>query len=149
MVQTKEERKAYIKTYHIKHKEQITIYGKEWYQKNKVRKSATSKANYEANKEKINSSNSAWKKTPNGKKSSRITAWKRRGTIGDLSTFYDERYFPATKCEVCEKEFKSTSDKCMDHCHDTGEIRWVLCKSCNCRDYWKKVIARKEEDILP
>ena len=36
MVQTKEERKAYIKTYHIKHKEQITIYGKEWYQKNKV-----------------------------------------------------------------------------------------------------------------
>lgn len=31
------------------------------------------------------------------------------------------------KCEVCG----STEDLCIDHCHDTGIVRGLLCSSCN------------------
>lgn len=35
------------------------------------------------------------------------------------------------KCEICEKDFKNFSSAYLDHCHYTGEIRGVLCPSCN------------------
>lgn len=30
-------------------------------------------------------------------------------------------------CAVCE----STEDLCVDHCHDTGKVRGILCRRCN------------------
>lgn len=30
-------------------------------------------------------------------------------------------------CEVC----KSEKDLCVDHCHNSGDVRGILCKSCN------------------
>ena len=116
--------------------------------KNKEDKKAHNKVYREAHKEKEAIRLKAYFKTPNGKRSTTIASWKYIGATGDLKTFYDERYFPATNCEVCENDFKSMKDKCMDHCHTTGEIRWVLCNSCNVRDHWKKVLARKEEETI-
>ena len=133
MVQTKEEKKAYAKAYREAHKEE---------------KKAYNKAYSEANKEKRIIYYKDYSKTPTGKRNFLISSWKTHGVIGDLKTFYDERYLPATQCEVCEKVFKSMRDKYMDHCHDTGEIRYVLCCSCNTHDHWKKVLARKEEATI-
>ena len=139
MVQTKEEKRAYSKRH---------------YEANKEKKALQQRIRYQANKEMIRMKGDAYyqskqrdrNKTPKGKRISRLNAWNVRGVIGDLKKFYDERYLPATQCEVCEKEFKSSRHKCMDHCHETGEIRWVLCHSCNNHDHWKKVLARKEEN---
>ena len=132
-IKDKEERKAYMKAYNEANKEKLAI---------------KHKAYNEANKEKLAIKKKAYNKRPARIKASSIKTWKNNGVIGDLKTFYDERYFPATNCEVCEKVFKSSRDKHMDHCHTTGEIRHVLCCSCNSHDHWKKVLARKEEATI-
>ena len=111
----------------------------------KEEKAAYDKEYRANNKEKIAALKKEYRKTPQGIKSGRICIWKSNGTKGDLSKFYDERYLPATNCDVCEKVFKSRRDRHMDHNHTTGEIRHVLCHNCNSNDYWIKVLANKNK----
>tara|TARA_R110001606_G_scaffold131986_1_gene267973 strand:+ start:214 stop:666 length:453 start_codon:yes stop_codon:yes gene_type:complete len=148
MVQTKEERAIKSNAWYEANREKVALRHKKHYEANKEKIALRQKIRYEAKKEEIDIQNKAYSKTPAGKRSHRIGTWKYLGVIGDLKLFYDERYLPATKCEVCEKVFQSNRDKCMDHNHETGEIRWVLCCSCNIRDHWKKVLARKEEATI-
>lgn len=35
------------------------------------------------------------------------------------------------KCAICENELDNGKHTCVDHCHTTGKIRKILCKSCN------------------
>jgi hypothetical protein len=38
----------------------------------------------------------------------------------------------AKGCPICRHKFdRSAHQVCIDHCHSTGTIRGVLCKSCN------------------
>tara|TARA_R110000823_G_scaffold267288_3_gene387312 strand:- start:478 stop:828 length:351 start_codon:yes stop_codon:yes gene_type:complete len=113
--------------------------------KNKEEKAAYNKEYHAKNKVKIAAQQKEFFKTPNGIKSKIISNWKTRGTKGDLSMFYDDKYLPASNCDVCDKVFKSTKDKCMDHSHTTGEIRHVLCHRCNSNDFWIKVLANKNK----
>ena len=39
-------------------------------------------------------------------------------------------------CNYCCKTFKNSYDKHLDHNHQTGEIRGVLCRSCNSKDVY-------------
>lgn len=34
-------------------------------------------------------------------------------------------------CAICGKEFSSTRDQHIDHCHETSAVRGVLCFGCN------------------
>ena len=57
--------------------------------------------------------------------------WRRCGLNMDNFDEIYERYIYCKECEWCYKPFKTRRDRCMDHCHLTGEFRGVLCHQCN------------------
>jgi hypothetical protein len=64
-------------------------------------------------------------------------SWKRQEMIFDDFEFeyWYNKYIYATHCslEKCKKPFKSSRDRDLDHNHDTGVIRDIICRSCNLR----------------
>ena len=57
--------------------------------------------------------------------------WKKRGlNMDNFEEIYNE-YIYATHCQLCNKQFEKSLDRHMDHCHETGEFRNIVCNSCN------------------
>lgn len=66
-------------------------------------------------------------------KSMTIGKWKSRGVIAEyheMEIIYT-RYVNAEFCEICNKEFLTLRDRCMEHDHNTGKFRNICCQSCN------------------
>ena len=67
-------------------------------------------------------------------KTSTIYNWKRNGLIyHDFDNLY-ETYIKTMECTHCKKEFKNTKDRHLDHCHETGLFRKIVCQGCNVMD---------------
>jgi len=76
----------------------------------------------------------AQRQTPEGKKSKTIRNWRFLGVIEtDYYTFDElyEAYIYCGHCELCDKEFPDTFDRCLDHDHKTGIFRNIVCRGCN------------------
>lgn len=153
-----EDKKEYMKKYYEKKKEKIKQYKKEWIKNNPEKKSRKEKEYYEKHKEKIkqlnverNKINSVkikqqkrdYQRTPKGRKQNIISGWKYIG-LKLFGYTYDEvyeYYLDCDNCEVCNEDISMGGHKKnMDHCHDTGIFRWVLCHRCNANDSWMNKI---------
>tara|TARA_R100001244_G_scaffold116552_1_gene86644 strand:- start:2166 stop:2702 length:537 start_codon:yes stop_codon:yes gene_type:complete len=164
MVQTKKERKEYMKQYNIDNREKRREKRREYYLRNKAREAETAKLYHEKNKEQLNAYNKQYYNDNRGilnKKSreyqannkeqareykknnpdkAKISSWKYQGVIHhDYNALYD-RYINTHICDVCAYPFDKTNWRCIDHDHSTGLFRQVICHNCNNRDYWIKVL---------
>jgi len=120
--------KEYKKQYYKENKE----YYKERYEKNKEQLIEYSKQYSQENKEKIKE----YSQTPQRIKTVRTANWKFRGLQCDYIDDLYEHYLLSDQCENCmciltEGSKKTSTTKCMDHCHITGLFRNILCNSCN------------------
>lgn len=67
-----------------------------------------------------------------------LSNWKRRGLICREGETYDDIYnhvMSVNNCELCDIKLSSGASRydcrCMDHNHETGYFRQVLCMRCN------------------
>ena len=67
-----------------------------------------------------------------------IYSWKRIGVIYHNFDELYEVYIKTMNCWHCNKEFVSTRDRCLDHNHETGAFRAIVCQKCNCKDSYIK-----------
>lgn len=67
-----------------------------------------------------------------------IYNWKRLGVIyPDFDQLYN-RYINTMNCEHCLKEFQTTRERHLDHDHETGQFRSIVCIKCNTYDNYIK-----------
>ena len=72
-----------------------------------------------------------YNQSPAGIKTNKVSSWKSQGIIDeDLEGVYDY-LLDETHCMICFKPYKDSRDRCLDHDHDTGEIRYICCNTCN------------------
>jgi len=133
----KERIKQKTKQYRINNPDKVKEALTNWRKKNPEACRGYSHRYKQRNKEKVKESQRLYKKTESGKKSTRIYNWKKSG-LKEFGYTYDELYeyyLETNQCEVCQVELNE-KNKRMDHCHETGCFRWILCHRCNCRDHW-------------
>ena len=110
-----EKKKEYQKEYRAKNKEKIAQANREYREKNKEKRTNTTKEYRDKNKDKI-----------------KEYAWKRAGiniTQKEYEGLLVEQNY---SCAICDKH-QSVLNKTLavDHDHETGEIRGLLCWECN------------------
>lgn len=98
------------------------------------RKKTTNKAWYERNRAQKLISSESWSKA-NPEKRHEITrkhAWKVNGISMTIQEYNEIRKKQNFRCAICRiSESELTHELCVDHDHETGANRGLLCKSCN------------------
>jgi len=144
----RKDRKRWVKKiYYINNREQYKESVKKYNLNNKEKNKEKSKKYYENNKEKIKDKRKErnkkdyqkeYRKTPTGYKTTKKTQWKAFGlNMNNFESIF-KRYMQTSNCDNCKvlltiDRISTKTTKCMDHDHQTGEFRNVLCHCCNIR----------------
>ena len=134
--ENKEKEKEYKKKYYQENKEKEKEYQEKYNQENKDKRKEYYKKYYQENKEKIKEQQKIYSQTENCIKSMRISNWKQNGIYSDDYDKLYEKYINTTNCEKCDilltyDKVITNTTKCLDHNHQTGLFRYVLCNRCN------------------
>ena len=81
-------------------------------------------------------------------------SWRHIGLVFCSEEEFDEifeRYINSTNCEICNKKYKSSKDRHMDHEHlineKFGAFRNVLCRSCNLKRADNKISSNNTSNF--
>ena len=106
-------------------------YQNNWYLKNRDRLLEKQKLYRITNTETI----AKYRECENYQKSHHLSIWKGWGIKGNLDIIW-ERYCNTIICDLCNIELSldkkiTSTRKCMEHNHETGEFRNIVCHKCN------------------
>jgi len=123
MARDKEKHKAYMKSYNEANKEQKKAY----YEVNKEKLKKQQKAYNEANKEKVKEQHKTYYKSGNGKNVKLLRNYNL--SLQEYNQLFDKQLGCCAICNTHQSEFKKALP--VDHDHDTGKVRGLLCFQCN------------------
>jgi hypothetical protein len=111
-----------------------------WYEKNKVKHSERRKAYYVANKEKMNRNSKEWYRK-NKPKAAKLMRELRLKGYGITQSQYDSMLVTQNnKCASCYRKFSTNLPPVVDHDHNLGHVRGLLCRPCNLAEGFLKTI---------
>jgi len=129
--------------YYQKNKEAIKQKAREAYLINREKILLQKKDYYKCNKEAKKAYQKEYYQNPDNVKNNIINGWKRRGVISDNFDELYDKYISTNICEKCNNEIKSGKGligrRHLDHCHETGQFRNILCGKCNIQLNNKKI----------
>jgi len=121
----------YMKEYNQRpeRREKKLKYSKEYYQKNKERKAEYAKRYNALNKEKIAKRRKVYRDSPEAKRVNLNGALLRKYgiTLEERNKIIAEQN---NKCVICRRVLNDKNIH-VDHNHDTGNLRGILCRFCN------------------
>jgi len=80
----------------------------------------------------VNRQSKRWRKNNPEKSAQSVTNANLRYKYGISLDEYDVMYKTCKGlCEICNKEEGAGKRLAVDHCHETGEVRGLLCFACN------------------
>jgi len=139
------DRKAYMKVYNKEryenNKEKIIERSRKQYENNKEYIKEYNKEYKENNKEHIKEKDKEYRQSEHGQMFYKISIWIHRGVI-----YYDmkELYYIVKMTKYCHycwtllvEGMHGANKKCLDHDHETGEPRGVICHTCNTKDVFR------------
>jgi len=130
----KQEHCAQKKIYYEANKEKCAAANKAWREANKEKHEATKKAYREANKEKLDAYKKAWREAhPEAHKVHGRKNHLQRKYGLTLEQFTEMLRTCDGRCQCCKTPFSEIIGQrpCIDHCHETGRVRGILCDRCN------------------
>ena len=84
---------------------------------------------YQKNKEKAKENNRLYRETKKGQKVRRVSDWKRIGVICEDFDILHNTYINTNNCDWCSKDLSKKRN--LEHNHYSGEVRGIVCRSCN------------------
>ena len=106
---------------------EIAVYKKAYRRANRDKIYAQQKAWRDLNPEMVAAQNRSFKQE--NPESYYKGQYKKFGiTLGDYDRMLDEQQ---GVCAICQTECSTGNRLAVDHCHETGEVRGLLCSNCN------------------
>jgi hypothetical protein len=98
---------------------------------NKSPKGRARHARYRANNhETVIARTKAWHKSPAGKAHQARQNLKNKHGL-TIAEFFELVRLHDNRCDICRKEFSKARKPHIDHDHETGQRRGLLCRGCN------------------
>jgi hypothetical protein len=104
-------------------------YAKQYREKNKEVLKEKGKLYYLNNTEKQNAYNKQWRLNNQNKVKNKNLSYKYGISIEDYNKLFEQQEGCCAICDKHQQEFKKALS--VDHCHDTGKVRGLLCQHCN------------------
>jgi hypothetical protein len=127
-----ERAKALAKEYRRRNRAKLTEKAREWRKNNNGKHNDINRAWNKRNPEKALAMRQRWKaNNPERVKAIQIKSWLKPYGITQ------EQYIAifeaqGRRCKICRTDSPTSKRKWqIDHCHDTGQIRGILCHNCN------------------
>jgi hypothetical protein len=143
----KEKVAAGIREWKARNRERVAETNRDWTAANRDKINARERASYAADPAKYRGRNRAKYRTNRESDMDRARAYRaanpdrskvyaRRSTLRRRYGITEDQFFAMLadqdgRCLICEVEFTEEQVPAVDHCHDTGQVRGLLCRKCN------------------